>query len=85
MRRTPYIVRENAECRGEYVATVMSLYKGRDNIEAECRGEYVATVLYGAEGLEASASTRARTREEMLGVGSMAAHLSLSLRAKAKA
>ena len=80
MRRTPYIVRENAECRGEYVATVMSLYKGR---EAECRGEYVATVMYGAERLEASASTRAR--EEMVRVGSMAAHLSLSLRAKAKA
>ena len=51
----------------------------------ECRGKYVATVMYGAERLEASASTRAWTREEMLRVGSMAALLSLSLRAKAKA
>ena len=63
MRRTPYIVREKAECSGEYVATVM----------------------YGAEGLEASASTSTRARDGMLRVGSMAALLSLSLRAKAKA
>ena len=60
MRRTPYIVRENAECRGEYVATVM--YGAGDEKHPPVQG-----------------------RERVLRVGSMAAHLSLSMRAKAKA